>query len=91
MAEHQRLLNGKSKVCAILKADAYGHGINLLMPSIIKMNVPCIGNASNEEARIARAHKYGGTIMRVRAASINEIKEGLKYDMEELVGDVTQA
>lgn len=91
IAELQRLLNGKSKVCAILKADAYGHGINLLMPSIIKMNVPCIGIASNEEARIARAHKYEGTIMRVRAASINEIKDGLKYDMEELVGDVTQA
>ncbi|WDU45813.1 alanine racemase [Taylorella equigenitalis] len=91
IAELQKLLNGKSKVCAILKADAYGHGINLLMPSIIKMNVPCIGIASNEEARIARAHNYEGTIMRVRAASINEIKDGLKYDMEELVGDVTQA
>lgn len=41
------------------------------------MNVPCIGIASNEEARIARAHKYEGTIMRVRAASINEIKDGI--------------
>ncbi|MFV2030319.1 alanine racemase [Neisseria sp. S1] len=84
-------LNGKAKICAILKADAYGNGIDLLMPEIIKHDIPCIGIASNEEARVARAHGYQGVIARVRTASLGEIKDGLKYDMEELFGNLNQA
>lgn len=67
---------GNSQLCAILKADAYGHGIDLLMPSVIKMNVPCIGIASNDEAKVARAHGYQGRIMRVRLASVDEMTAG---------------
>lgn len=84
-------LNGKSKVCAIMKADAYGNGMDLLMPSIVKLGVPCIGIASNDEAKVARAHGYKGQIVRVRAASLAEIEAGLPYEMEELVGDLAHA
>ena len=31
-----------------------GHGIDLLVPSVVKAGIPCIGIASNEEARVAR-------------------------------------
>lgn len=41
-----------------MKADAYGNGIDLLMPSIIKLGVPFVGIASNEEAKVVRAHGY---------------------------------
>ncbi|WP_328814514.1 alanine racemase [Pelistega ratti] len=91
LATLQKQLKGKSQICAIMKADAYGNGIDLLMPSIIKMDIPCIGIASNEEARIIRAHHYKGKIVRVRSATLNEIKDGMQYDMEELLGDLTQA
>lgn len=91
IATVQSLLAGKSKVCAIMKADAYGNGIALLMPSVIKMNVPCIGIASNEEARIIRASGYKGEVVRVRSASLAEIEDGLKYEMQELFGDLSQA
>lgn len=84
-------LNGKAQICAILKADAYGNSIDLLMPAVIRHGVPCIGIGSNEEARVARAHGYQGRIMRVRAASLGEIRDGLQYDMEELFGNLTQA
>ncbi|MBN6709868.1 alanine racemase [Haemophilus haemoglobinophilus] len=87
----QKRLAGKSKICAIMKADAYGNGIDLLMPSVMKMNVPCIGIASNEEARIIRSHGYKGDIVRVRAATLNEIQDGLQYNMQELFGDLSQA
>ena len=43
----QAELDGKSKLCAVLKADAYGHGIGLLMPSVIALGVPCVAIASN--------------------------------------------
>ena len=49
--------NGLSKgssLCAVMKADAYGHGIALLIPTIMEAGINCIGIASNEEARIAR-------------------------------------
>ncbi|UOO81932.1 alanine racemase [Uruburuella testudinis] len=87
----QNELAGKSQICAIMKADAYGNGIDLLMPSVIKMGVPCIGIASNEEARVIRAHGYPGKIVRVRMATDDEIRDGLQYDMEELLGNPLQA
>ncbi len=55
-------------------------------PSIIANQVPCVGITSNEEARVVRKHGYTGKIMRVRAASKNEIEGGLEYQMEELIG-----
>ena len=84
-------LKGKAQICAILKADAYGNSIDLLMPAVIQYGVPCIGIGSNEEARVARAHGYQGRVMRVRTASLGEIKDGLQYDMEELFGNRAQA
>ena len=80
-------LQGQSKICAVMKADAYGNGIALLMPSVIKMRVPCVAIASNEEARVVRASGYKGQIMRVRTATLHEIRDGMKYNMEELIGN----
>lgn len=87
----QSELGANTKICAVMKADAYGNGIDLLMPSIIKTGVPCIGIASNEEARVARAHGYQGVISRVRAASVEEVATGLQYNIEELVGSLSHA
>lgn len=87
----QNTLKDDTKICAIMKADAYGNGIDLLMPSIIKLNVPCIGIASNEEARVARAHGYQGSIMRVRLASGDEAEAGLEYGITELTGSLQHA
>jgi alanine racemase len=78
---------GESNVCAIMKADAYGHGIALLMPSIIKTGVTYIGIASNDEARIARESGYTGALLRVRAATLEEIKGAFAYDVEESMGN----
>ncbi len=87
IATLQSELQGQSKICAVMKADAYGNGIALLMPSVIKMRVPCVAIASNEEARVVRASGYKGQIMRVRTATLHEIRDGMKYNMEELIGN----
>ncbi|KAB2825464.1 alanine racemase [Aliivibrio finisterrensis] len=84
-------LSEGTKVCAIMKADAYGNGIEGLMASVIDRNVECIGITSNEEARIVRAKGFEGEIMRVRAATPNEIQSGLEYQIEELIGSSEQA
>lgn len=80
-------VNPHSKICAILKADAYGHGIATLMPSVIKMSVPCVGIASNSEAKIVRESGFKGRLMRVRTGTLEEVAGALKYKVEELVGN----
>ena len=84
----QAELGGKSKICAVLKADAYGHGIGLVMPSVIKAGVPCVAVASNEEARVVRASGFNGQLIRVRTASLGELEDALQYNVEELVGNL---
>ena len=84
-------LVGEPKVCAVMKADAYGVGIDLVMPSIIKARIPYVGIASTEEARMVRACGYKGRVMRVRAATLDEVHDALRYKVEELVGNLAQA
>lgn len=87
----ERLGEKGPQICAIMKADAYGHGIDLLIPSVVKAGIPCIGIASNEEARVAREKGFDGRLMRVRAASPQEVEAALPYKMEELVGSLESA
>ncbi|MCM2329973.1 MAG: alanine racemase [Pseudomonas sagittaria] len=88
IAALKKHVGAKTQICAVMKADAYGHGIDLLMPSVIASGIPCIGVASNEEARIARENGFQGRLMRVRTATLGEVQGALQYDMEELVGDL---
>ncbi len=87
----QKELAGKSKICAVMKADAYGNSIDLLMPSILETNVECVGITSNAEAAIVRQHGYKGRIARLRAATTNEILDALPLNVEELFGNLEQA
>lgn len=84
-------LVGQPKICAVMKADAYGVGIDLVMPSVIKARIPYVGIASTEEARMVRACGYKGRVMRVRAATLDEIHDALRYKVEELAGNLVQA
>ena len=89
--EVTHLLNGRARLCAVIKSDAYGHGADLLMPALVASGVPYIGVGSNREARIARCHGYGGKLLRVRAAAPQEIAAALDYEVEELVSDPQSA
>lgn len=91
IANLNKIISKKSKLCAVLKADAYGHGIKLVMPSILKMGVECVAVASNDEARLVRQSGFEKRLMRVRTASSGEIADALKYNMEELIGNIEQA
>ncbi len=86
-----RLGDKGPQICAIMKADAYGHGIDLLVPSVVKAGIPCIGIASNEEARVAREKGFEGRLMRVRAATPDEVEQALPYKLEELIGSLESA
>ncbi len=87
----QVLLEDKSQICVVMKADAYGHGISNLIPSVIAAGIPCVAIASNEEAKVVRENGYNGRIMRVRNATPIEVSSGIKYEIEELFGDINSA
>lgn len=88
LAEMKKLVGPNTQICAVMKADAYGHGISLLMPAIIRAGIPYVGITSNEEAANARAAGYKGKLMRLRTATAAEIEAALPYDIEELLGNV---
>lgn len=84
-------VSGGARICAIMKADAYGAGIDLVLPSIIKARIPHVGIASTEEARMVRACGFKGRLMRVRAATPGEVHDALPYEVEELAGNLAVA
>ncbi|HHI5409070.1 TPA: alanine racemase [Vibrio metoecus] len=84
-------MSSDTKICAIMKADAYGNGIRGLMPTIIAQDIPCVGVASNAEARAVRESGFKGELMRVRSASLSEMSAVLDLNIEELIGTHQQA
>ncbi|MCG3735469.1 alanine racemase [Vibrio cincinnatiensis] len=80
-----------SKICAVMKADAYGNGIRGLMPTIIEQGIPCVAITSNAEARAVRESGFTGQLMRVRSATLDEIKAVTELHVEELIGTKSQA
>lgn len=82
---------GDARICAVMKADAYGVGIDMVMPGILRARLPYVGIASTEEARMVRACGFKGRLMRVRAAALDEVEDALAYKVEELVGNLAQA
>ncbi len=91
MDQFRKHLSQNTKICFVMKADAYGNGIQGLMPTVLEMKVPCIAIASNAEARAVREAGFDGQLIRVRSADIHEIKEVMDLDVEELIGSVDQA
>ena len=85
------MLDDRALLCAVVKSHAYGHGADLLLPSLVRLGVPFVGVGSNEEAAIARRCGFEGRILRVRAAAPQEVQAGLRHDIEELIADPQSA
>lgn len=87
VAEVRNILGGNSILCAVMKADAYGNGLDLLMPSVRKTGIAVIGFTSNEEARVARQMGFRGRLVRLRTATLDEIEDAFALNVEELMGN----
>ncbi len=79
------------KFCAVLKADAYGHGIAQVVPLIREQGVEAIGITSNAEARAVRGAGFDGRLIRLRAATPQEIESALHYRVDEQVASIATA
>ncbi|MBS1907387.1 MAG: alanine racemase [Actinobacteria bacterium] len=82
---------GTTPLCAVVKADAYGHGVDLVLPVLMAAGVDTIGVTANEEAHGARRRGFRGRILRVRPALREEIEDAAAADVEEWAGGLANA
>lgn len=80
-----------TEVCIVVKADAYGHGIDLVLPLVIEEGFTTVGVAGNDEARSVRETGFTGRLVRVRAAAPGEVAAALPWRVEEWVGGFLHA
>ena len=72
--------------CAVMKADAYGHGISRIVPLLMEQGVSSVGITSNSEARSVREAGFRGTLIRLRTATPQEMEAALDDLVQEQVG-----
>ncbi len=85
------LMPKETDFCAVVKADAYGHGIARVVPLLQDQGVEHIGITSNAEARAVRDAGFAGTLIRLRAATLEEMADALVDRVEEQVGSLWAA
>lgn len=79
------------RICAVLKADAYGHGLDLLAPAAAAAGVDVIGVTDNWEAELVRRLNLPLPLLRLRPATAEEAAEARAWDVEEVIGSLEQA
>lgn len=79
------------RFCAVMKADAYGHGIAQVVPLIQDRGIDCIGVISNTEAAAVREAGFHGSLIRLRVATPNEMRDALPFQVEEQVSSLSAA
>jgi alanine racemase len=82
-----RQWTGGTRLCAVMKADAYGNGIALLIPSILRKRVSDVAITSNDEARVARQLGFRGRLIRIRTATPEEMEDGFAHGITELIAN----
>lgn len=76
-----------ARICAVMKADAYGNGVALLIPSVIAAGIGDVAITSNDEARVARQLGYKGKLYRIRLAPPEEMEDAFGLGVVELIGN----
>lgn len=85
------LLPDGADFCAVMKADAYGHGIGRVVPLLLEQGIGQIGITSNAEARAVRDAGFTGHLLRLRAATPQEMTDAADDHVEEQVGSLGAA
>lgn len=82
-------LHGKAKFCAVVKADAYGHGAEVIANSIYR-HVDCYAVAICEEGINLRHSSIDKEILCLTPFDCNEIDRAIYYDLTATVTNLEQ-
>lgn len=74
------------KLCVVVKADAYGHGIDRIVPVAVEAGADYLGVTENWEVKAIQEKGIKLPIIRLRPALREEIEEVLDVGVEEIVG-----
>ena len=84
-------LGAQATLCAVVKADAYGHGLDQIAPAAVHAGVGCLGIVDNWEAKRIRELEIQLPILRLRPALFDEAEEAASWGVEELAGSLQNA
>lgn len=79
------------RYCAVLKADAYGHGIDRVAPVLARDGVDFAAITDNADVFALRRAGFSGRIMRLRGAAPEEARQVRALGVEEMATGVTAA
>ncbi|HTQ39428.1 MAG TPA: alanine racemase [Pirellulales bacterium] len=87
-----RQLVAPSKLCVVMKSNAYGHGLASLAPVAVAAGADYIGICTNPEAAVIRGLGLNIPIFRLRMGLPVELEEGVcQLGIEEEIGTLEQA
>lgn len=78
-------------LCAVVKADAYGHGLHRIAPAAVDAGADYLGITENHEVQRIRDLGIQLPVIRLRPALLNEAAEAIQYHVEEIVGSLASA
>src|SRR6202142_2788197 len=85
--QYLRKLVAPSKLCVVMKANAYGHGLEALAPVAVEAGADMIGICTNPEAETIPRLGLKVPLLRLRMALEAEMEESVReLDIEEQVG-----
>ncbi len=87
--QYLRRLVAPSKLCVVMKANAYGHGLAALAPVAVEAGADMLGICTNPEAETIRRLGLKMPLLRLRMALDAEMEESVReLDVEEQLGSV---
>jgi alanine racemase len=85
------VLGSETTPCAVVKGNAYGHGIEHVLPILQAQGINIIGIADNLDARRVRSLGFTGRLLRVRTATAQEVIAAAGLGIEEMIGGLANA
>lgn len=85
--QYLRRLVAPAKLCVVMKANAYGHGLQALAPVAVAAGADMLGICTNPEAETVRRMGLKVPLLRLRMALEAEMEESVReFEVEEQVG-----
>ncbi|MEW6234940.1 MAG: alanine racemase, partial [Candidatus Omnitrophota bacterium] len=78
-------------ICAVVKADGYGHGLKIIAPAAVRGGAHYLGVADNWEAELIRFLEIWLPIIRLRPALLEEAEAAADWELEEIAGTLESA
>lgn len=89
--EIKSIINNKCKIMAVVKANAYGHGMIKIAKKLNQIGIYDFAVATLSEAITLRENKIKGNILILGYTDFNDIEYILKYDLIQTVIDFDYA